>query len=300
MPSVEQLDVTLGVEPDGAVVVGETFTLRVPDRGGRFSRHVGGERVDALAFVASSIDGRAVAPDAPGAASIEVSLGDDLDVTWTFAPGPAAAERKVSFTYRAEGAVAVRGTRGTLRHVAVPTSRRYAVRAARIRAVVPADMHVFEGTGIAEAGWTVARTSDGILAERGGLDAGAGATVQMELGIDPARIAEPTWQRQAEWASQMVPAFISGGLFILVIGGGILWIIRFQYPRRQASAADQGERHMVRMGLRTSGAASMGFAALLAAVMRLALSHAGAWSMALPISLFLVGLVFVAVSRRIV
>jgi hypothetical protein len=300
MPPVEHLDVELRVEPDGAVVVGETFTLTVPPRGARFSRHVGGERADALAFVASSIDGQVVAPDAPGSTSVEVSDGDDLDATWTFAPGPAAAERTISFTYRAEGAVAVRGTRGTLQHVAVPPSRRYAVRAARIRAVVPEGMHVFEGTGIAEAGWTVARTADGIVAERGGVEAGAGATVQMELGIDPAAIAEPMWQRHAEWASQMVPAFISGGLFILVIGAGILWIIRFQYPRRHASAADQNERHTVRTGLRTSGAASMGFAAILAAVMRLTLSHAGAWSMALPISLFLVGLAFVAVSRRIV
>jgi hypothetical protein len=298
LSSVERLEVELRVALDGTVVTRETFTLSVPDRGGTFSRHVPRERADALIFQSSSMDGHALEPGAPGAASLEIGGRDDLDMTWTFAPGP-AAERVVSFSYRAEGAVAVRGTRGALRHEAVPASRPYAIRAARIRAGVPDDMHMFDGSGIAEAGWTVARTADGILAERGGVDAGAGATVVLELGIDPARIAEPTWQRHEEWARQLVPAFVSGGLFILVIGAGVLWIIRFQYPRRLAGQ-DVQERQVVRQGLRTTGVAGLGFAVLLAGVMWLTLRHLGPWSMAVPASVFIVGAVFLVVSRRLV
>jgi uncharacterized ion transporter superfamily protein YfcC len=98
---------------------------------------------------------------------------------------------------------------------------------------------------------------------------------------------------------------IDVALFILVIGGGVLWIVRFQYPRRRRDAgplteSEDRERSAVRAGLRTSGLVSVVLSVVLALVTWLTLSHFGWWPMSLPASILIVGLVFLAVGRRFV
>jgi hypothetical protein len=223
-----------------------------------------------------------------------------LEVTWTFPASFPAGRATLDWSYQATGTLAVRGARGRLEQVVLPSDRMFQPAVSRIRVVVPLGMHVFEGTGIAEAGWTVSRTADGIVAERSNAPGGEAATIVAELGVDPARLIEPTWQRYADWAADLVPAFVAGGLFILVIGAGVLWIIRFQYPRRTASDADREERAAVRRGLRATGVVAVALAAVLAGVTWATLSHFGPWSQAVPLSVFVVGVVFLSVAERIV
>jgi hypothetical protein len=296
---VDRFDARLRVDPAGSVHVQETFGLSVPASGGRFSRKIGAARTDGVAFVSSSVDGRTLAPGGDGAVRLEVTGGDGLEAVWTFG-ADVAGERELSFSYRADGAVAVQGRRGTLRQTVLAPARLFTVGRARIGVSVAPGLHVFEGTGIAEAGWTVSRTADGILAERADVAVDEAATVVVEMAIDPARVAEPVWQRDAEWGGQLVPAFISGGLFILTIGAGVLWIIRFQYSARGGRRLDDTARAAVHAGLRTTGYVAMALAAVLALITWLALSRFGAWPLAVPLSVFLVGFVFVSVSRRIV
>ena len=302
--SVQRVDVTLRVRPDGAIDVRETLAVRFdsPDAT-HFERRVALERADSFRFESASIDGTRIEPGSPGSTTLDVNDRRDLRVVWTFPPS--SATRVFELVYRANGAVAVRGSRGTVRHAAIPGGRAYRIEHATVRLAVDSDMHRFEGAGIAEAGWTVSRTSDGIAGERIGLAPTDGATVMAEVGIDPAVITEPSWQRYGDWTRDLIPAFVSGGLFILIIGGGVLWIVRFQYPRRKfgtaaLTATELRERTVVRTGLRTSGLVAVVLSLVLAVVTWLTLSHFGWWPMSLPISILAVGLVFLAVGKRFV
>ena len=302
--SVQRVDVTLGVRPDGAIDVRETLAVQFesPDAT-HFERRVALERADSFRFESASIDGTRIEPGSQGSTTLDVNDRRDLRVVWTFPPS--SATRVFDLVYRANGAVAVRGNRGTIRHVAVPAGRAYRIERATVNLAVDPDMHQFEGAGIAEADWTVSRTRDGIAGERTGLAPTDGATVMAEVGIDPAVIAEPSWQRYGDWTRDLIPAFVSGGLFILIIGGGVLWIVTFQYPRRKVgtaplTATEVLERTAVRTGLRTSGLVAVVLSLVLAVVTWLTLSHFGWWPMSLPVSILAVGLVFVAIARRFV
>ena len=303
--SVQRVEVALRVQPAGSIDVRETMSVRFngPDSS-RFERKIALERADSLAFVSASIDGARIEPGSHGNTALDVDDGDNLAVVWTFPPSPNAT-RAFELVYRANGAVAVRGSRGTIRYVAVPDGRTYSIEEATVQLAVDPEMHRFDGAGIAEAGWTVSRTADGIAAERSDLAPTEGATVMAEVGIDPAVIAEPSWQRYQDWADDLIPAFVSGGLFILVIGGGVLWIVRFQYPRRRRDAGplsepEDRERSAVRTGLRTSGLVAVVLSVVLGFVTWLTLSHFGWWPMSLPVSILAVGLVFLGVGKRFV
>jgi hypothetical protein len=303
--SVPQFDVAVSVWPDGSIEIHETITVKFPESDGtRFERRIPLERADSLSFQSAALDGTSLTPGQTGETSLDVDDGPGLRATWTFPPAPNTT-RVFEVVYHANGAVAVRGARGTIRQTVIPSERLYNVEAARVRLAVDRRLHLFDGAGIAEAGWDVSRTSDGIAAERAGLPPAEGATVMAELGIEPALIAEPAWQRHEEGGRDLIPAFVSGGLFILVIGAGVLWIVRFQYPRRPAGAAalteaDLRERTTVRTGLRTTGYVAIALSGVLAIVTRLTLSHFGWWPMSLPVSILIVGVVFLAVGRRFV
>jgi hypothetical protein len=302
--TAERADVVAEVRPDGSVDIREALTIRFDSGATRFTRDVDLDRADDVEWLGTSVDGRAIEPGAPAEVTVTVANDDGLTVTWTFT-AIESASRTFELAYRVRGAVAVRGRRGALVQTLLPTGRPYRIEASRVRLVVPAGMRVFDGTaGVAEAGWTVVAESTGITAERTNLGVDDGATVMAEVSIDPGVIVEPEWQRYTEWTTELIPAFMAGGLFILVIGAGILWIIRFQYPRRRAdgarAATDDEERRVVRAGLRTGGLAVAAFAVVLSGVVWVALGHFGAWPLALPVAMFVVGVVFVVVSPRYV
>jgi hypothetical protein len=298
--SVSRADVVTTVRPDGAIDVRETLHVVLAGAGtARFERRIPGRRADALEFQSASLDGTTLEPGA----SLDVEAGRDLRVVWTAVP--ANTPHVVELAYRARGAVAVRGARGLIQFAALPADRRYAIDRATVRLAVDASLHRFEGAGIAEAGWTVAHTEDGIAGERLNLPAVEGATFMAEVGIDTATLTEPAWQRYGDWSRDLQPAWIAGGLFMLVIGAGVLWIIRFQYPRPARGAppfdeAQARERQGVRAGLRTTGLVSIVFSGVVGVVTWLTLSQFGWWPMSLAVSIFLIGVLFVAVARRIV
>jgi len=66
-----------------------------------------------------------------------------------------------------------------------------------------------------------------MAAARQDLPASTGATVIAALALRAGSLADPRWRINLEWSQELIPAFISGGFFILVTGAGILWIIRF-------------------------------------------------------------------------
>ena len=297
--SLDRLEIDLRIDAAGAAHVDERIVADVPSSGAIVSRQVSGDHAAAAHFRASSVDGRSLEPGGDGDVTLAVDANGGMNAVWAFAPGAAGA-RVITFSYQLDDTLAVRGRRGSLRRALLAPNRSYAVREAHVRASVPDGAHVFDGTGIAESGWEVAWTERGIAATRRDVGADEAATLVVELDVDPAIVAEPAWQRDAEATRLLVPAFISGGLFIVTIGAGVLWIIRFQYPRRRADGTDERDRSVVRAGLRTTGIVSMVIAVILAGVTGFTLSRFGYWPQILPLSVFAVGGVFVVVSRRIV
>ena len=109
--------------------------------------------------------------------------------------------------------------------------------------------------------------------------------------------SRPLAERHQVQARNLTPAFLSGGLFILVIGAGVLWIVRFQYPVKARDTA-AAEREEVRRGLWYAGLACIGLGLLTALAVRGLLGHLGVWPQALAVSILLVGIVFLIVHRR--
>jgi hypothetical protein len=300
--STGHVDIVAELTPDGVLDVRETFVLQLHGTPPQtFAWQIDADRADVLAFVSASKDGQTLVRDGSGDTRVAVRDGRRLAVTWTF-PQPSAGRAVLGLSYRVHGAVAIHGMRGSIRRTLIAPRRGYDISTARIAFAVSEAAQLFDGTGLAEAGWTVSRIPRGIAAERQGLGADDPATLVAEVSVDRALATEPTWQRHAAWAQELVPAFISGGVFILVIGGGILWIVRFQYPkaRRLGTAADERERDGVRAGLRTGGLVSITLALGLAAFTWLVLDHLGPWAQALPVSIFVVGAVFALIAKRYV
>ena len=89
--------------------------------------------------------------------------------------------------------------------------------------------------------------------------AGDSATLVADLSIDAGTLPRPTWQEYKERATFLVPAFLSAGLFIVVVGLGVVVMVVAQ--RKTWTAADRGG---VVRSLFIAGAVSLVLSALLA------------------------------------
>jgi hypothetical protein len=283
---------TLQIQPDGRVDVTEHLVVRLGQGATTFERRVTPIRADRVEFVSATLDGR---PLDQAAGDLDVDAGRSLRVRWKVADG---ATHEFGLQYRAENAVEIQGRRGYVRLIILDAARQFDVRSATFSVEPPAGVSLEERSGMGEAGWTVARTENGILAERRDLAAADSATAVVELPIDPSGMKDPTWQMNEERATQFAPAFISGGLFILVIGAGILWIVRFEHPKRRTD--DEAERRIVRRGLRLGGLACIALSVLAWVVTWLFLGQYGMSPMAIPASIFIVGIIFLAIAGVIV
>jgi hypothetical protein len=90
---------------------------------------------------------------------------------------------------------------------------------------------------------------------------------------------------------------VAGALFVLIVGVGILWLIRF---RSRGGAHGPSERESTRAGLRIAGWVVIVFGVVAGAVTWAALADLGFWPLVVPGSIVAVGLAFVGVTRWIV
>ncbi len=282
---VARVDVAIHLAPDGQADVHESITVRV-DAPTTFERVVRPDRAESLVFVGASVNGVPVA-------AVDMDAGAALRVTWPLgAPGDRL--RTLELRYRAFGVLAIHGRRGEFAWSALPTPRASPIETARIVLTVPAGTVRVGEWGLAEPDWAVAELPDGIAATRMDVSPADTATLLAEVAVDPTGMVEPRWQHEAELGRQLVPAFIAGGLFILVIGAGVVWIIRFEATTRPGRTLTP---HTAR-GLFTAGLVCLVFGVLIAGVASFTVSRYGTWSMAIPASILVVGLLFVLVGKR--
>jgi hypothetical protein len=297
---IEQADVRARILDDGSVEVEEALIVRGT---GTFERLIELDRADGVAFIDAALDGRDVETGGAAGLGVAVSAGRRrLGVRWTLG---AAADpmHTIGVRYRVANAVEISGGRGTLRLPLLPADRFSVISSARLTLVVPDSMSLLTGSGISEADWSVERSADGLTAERSSIQPGEHGTFMAELAIDPSVVVEPTWQMTAARRRDLAPAFVSGALFLLVIGIGVVWIVRFQYASGQQGATGaeaQREREAARRGLRAGGVATFAVGMATAGLTWLTLGELGVWPQTIPASLLVVGAVLAVWGRRIV
>ena len=150
-----------------------------------------------------------------------------------------------------------------------------------------------------EAGWAVTREPRGLRATRTGIAAAESVTAGAEFTIDTLKLGEPAWQYHAKRAGEFMPAFVSAGLFLLVVAAGILMMIRVRLGGLEPGTSADRERLGVARGLRISGWVTLVAGALGWPLVNVALDTYGSSPLALPICTVLSGALFLWYARRL-
>lgn len=265
--TVDRLETRVEVGADGGLQVRDVFTI-VPDAGGAIAfRHVvRSPYSDGVAFAAAAIDD---GPLEPGGGGLAVDAdGERVVVRWT-AQG---VERPVrlALDYHVTAAIAIREPRGRLAWPVLTAGRRFEVGAVDVTLELPDGVRTYDGTGMAEAGWTVELTPRGMIARRDGVGAGESATLLAVFDVDRARVAEPEWERHQDQQRQYSLALVGAAMFIFIVGAGVLAQMRVQYPPPAAAAppdvlaAARATRRDLARGLRIAAGVALVFALLCA------------------------------------
>ncbi len=134
---------------------------------------------------------------------------------------------------------------------------------------------MYDPSGMAERGWSVTRLTSGITAERNQLAPNDAGTILAKFSLRTAGMTEAAWQLDADRAHEFGPAFLSAGVFIVVTGIGVLWILWFHHPRAlpredprlvPGLLASRVERMAIARDLARAGWVTLVVAAVLAAV----------------------------------
>ena len=302
--AVETMDVAVTVLDDGSARVEERLVVNAGDRpatGTVIRRRSPVWRHDGTADIAATLDGATLAVgDAPGQLRVQPGAALDAQVILTPAPASPSRDRRrvLTLSYRALNVVAISGIRGTVSWLALPAARDFDVAVATVTLTLPATAILLQDPWVEEAGWTVTREPHGLRASRSGIARGESATAGVEFTIDRMNLTEPAWQVDIDRASEFMPAFVSAGLFILVTGVGILAMLRLKFPKSATGALDR-ERVAAARDLRTTAwiviVTGLGAWVFVAS----ALDRFGIWPMAVPVSMILVGVLFLAAAARV-
>jgi len=234
---VESREVDLSIDADGGLTVDEHLTVRfLGDASTAFSLTVPDDRVDQFEDVHASI-GRPDAATGVGEAAVDAS--GPLVVRWTF---PAVEDDVQEFVlgYRARGVLAVSGGRASLAWPIAPLTPPWPVVRQSVNVRVAGTLGVQQAPAVAGDGWNEQREGGVLHADASGLGPDADAAVRAVISLGTLNIAEPRWQYEQARALQMMPAFVSGGLFVLVIGIGAVIMLRVQYPDLSGAAREAG------------------------------------------------------------
>ncbi len=292
--TVASIDVRGVVRPDGSLDVSERIELAPASNVVRFTRTIHSPYGDDVVFAAAMADGQRVEP---GAAGFSVAdRGESFRVTWQ--REPAAAPTVLELDYTIASAVGVRQPRGRLEWPVLAASRDFAVDRVTVTLDVPQGSHIYDGTGMAEAGWLIEVADGRVTARRTDVAAGDAATLLAVFDVDRSRVQQGVWEWNLDRREQYRFALISAGLFILVVGAGVLGQLRVQYPPVRSGAtaeahdAARADRRMLSRGLRVSAAVGLVVAACAAGAAYRWLPGLGLELQAIPGSMALVSIAF--------
>lgn len=295
-PAATRVNVSLALQPDGSLLVQETLEINATTPLSSFRRVSPGLHHDGISDVQATLDGASV-PQGVGATRVEVAGRDRLDVTWHF---PAMQNSHVlGLSYRAANVVWVSGIRGRVNWQAMPPDRGFDIGAMTVALALPRNVIQLDDPWVMEAGWDVAREQLGMRAQRQNVAAGESVTVGIEFTIDTLSLAQPAWQFHALRAHEFRIAFLSGGLFLLIVAAGIVVMIELRLKGIEPGAAFESERRVIVRGLRVSGVVTLIAGAIGWFLVRMTLSTYGPSPYALPACTLISGLLFLIAAQRL-
>lgn len=236
----DRLSTTIDVRPDGSLDVVEQITFRFTGRTFReVERRVPVRRTDGLTNVSVWMDGQPVAEgDDTGQAEIRMRR-QELRVIWRFTPRTDTAHT-FEVRYRALNALRVSSGRGALSWHVLPTRHRYAISEAEAVLRLQDPLTSLTGPAMEADGWTWVR-QPGLawVARKTDLDVDERAVLTDAVDVSASRLATPQWQFDEERARQLAPAFIIGAIVIVVMGVGVVVMMRLRYhqPRIDVDTA---------------------------------------------------------------
>lgn len=233
-------DATIDLRPDGSLDVVERITLSV---GGKpitwFERRVPDRRTDGLTNVVALLDGREL-PHVDSGPGVRIRQRGGIDVRWEFEP-TANRARTFELRYRAVRVLTRELEGPRLQWTALPQQHAYPISTARVTLRAP------QGTlavAVAAKGGDIRPATswqDGLVVSRDGL--GPNDTIALDVTFSAATITPvaPAWGVAAEFAQNMMPAFIAAGLAIVSIGFGTLVMVAIR-TKRQSSLTETESR----------------------------------------------------------
>lgn len=291
---VDRFETTVNVRPDGSLDVREQIAVSSAAAGSVIRREIDPAEADGIQLQSTRLDG-VFQGGVPEGITAE-SRGRRLVVVWRV-PSDTASGHVLTLDYRVFAALRVDEPRAYLTWVALPPRRGFDVRAAGLTLALPPGMPFYEGTGIAEAGWTVARHDTGISATRQGVSHTEAAAILGEFDLRPS-MAEGQWQVDEDRQWNLLPSYVSAALFMLVIGLGTQWILRAQHPRRRLNPEADPERVVVGRGLRTTAWVGTLVAIGCSLFAYFFLPRLGPWIQLIPAGMIVVAIMFVFLGRR--
>lgn len=262
----------MSLRADGSADVDETWIVSASD-GGTFHRVISASRRDALSGLTATLD------DQP------VMVTGASEAVWSLLPG--AGRRTARVRYRAAGVIEVSGLHGTVGWQALESGRHPPVARAHLSLVVPDGIAFASDPRTAESGWRVSVDGGSVVAERSPAGRDDSATLIANLIVEPGTLPRPIWQEDAERATLLTPAFLSGGVFILVVGLGVIVMVAVQ-----EKGWTPAERAAATRGFFVSSLVALVFGALAWLVTPPLLGRFGQWPLAIAASIILVGVLF--------
>ena len=230
---VERADVRLNLLLDGSLEVRETLTVS-SGSATSFVRDIPHDRVDDFIDISAWIGDRRL-PPGEGSGHVKVTQGTSMGVRWQFAASPSGPQT-FTLQYRATGVLALDGTRGELIWDARPADLGEAIGPTHIELTAPSQAVFDVPPSVVERGWTISRQSDRWIADKAAIGARESVTIAAALAGGSLALAQPAWQYRAGRARELMPAFIACGPFLFVVGFGVLFLLRLQYPPMRAEA----------------------------------------------------------------
>ncbi|MDO8834342.1 MAG: DUF2207 domain-containing protein, partial [Vicinamibacterales bacterium] len=229
----ERFDVTLVVEPGGAMVVTERIRFVFGDDGFSYVyRGLPSRRTDGVAVLDVTMDGRRFGPgDDPWQFELERKDGRHR-VVWHF-PEVRRAAHTFELTYRVSGVVRFEATEDLLEWYALPTSHTYGIDCASVELRVPAGVALLAPPSLEPPSQPVPG-NESLRFARCGFARDDSWLLRARFAARSLVPAPTDWQRRAATASRYEPVFLGlGGMILLAgVGGFLVFALNHRSPVR--------------------------------------------------------------------
>lgn len=228
-------DVTLDIEPGGAMVVTETIRFAFgPDSFTYVTRELPSRRSDGVSVLAAWMDGREMTRGTdPGEFGVKRIEGGVRRVRWYFDP-VTASEHTFTLRYRVAGVVRQETDADVLEWRALPSEHQYTIGCAALDVTYPREAALVDNPVVTPPASGGLDGAGRARFERCGFDPDQSWVVRLAFAPRSVAPTPPGWQRRSRQAQQKLPALL--GLSLMILTAGIAAFVVFGLNQRPAVA----------------------------------------------------------------